>query len=426
MRRIVDTLYRVHHLIAVITDLDTLLERIVEESKQVARAEACSLILYDSIRGDLYFHIAKGESGDQQALKREIRLQLNQGVAGAAAATRQSINVENVNADSRFYNMADAVSRFTTRSLLATPMVDRETLIGVIEVVNKRGEGAFTDTDRHVMEMFATLAATAIANARLIEENLHAERMTAIGQAVAGLSHYTKNIITGMMGSTELIDQGLRMQNMDVLQRCWPIFKRSTNRIADCVQDMMAYSKTRAPLRQPCVVKQLIEEATQSFTGLLAQRQVTVETEVRDVKIALIDPQGIFRCLLNLLTNAADAVPQDTGRIRVCAAGTPDGALVIEVSDNGPGVPESERKAVFEPFFSTKGAHGTGLGLAVTQKIIQEHSGDISIERSPEGGALFRIVLPGAVEPAKDAPVPVSDGRKSRGKESDKEEGMGI
>lgn len=417
MRRIVDALYRVHHLIAVITDLDTLLERIVEESKQVARAEACSLMLFDALRDDLYFHIAKGESGDQQALKREIRLRLNQGIAGAAAASRQSINVEDVNADARFYNVADAVSRFKTRSLLATPMVDREALIGVIEVVNKQGESAFTDTDLHVMEMFATLAATAISNARLIEENLHAERMMAIGQAVAGLSHYTKNIITGMMGSTELIDQGLRMQNMDVLQRCWPIFKRSTNRIADCVQDMLAYSKSRAPLRQPCVVKQLIDEAMQSFTDLLAQRQVTVETEVEGVNIALIDAQGIFRCLLNLITNAADAAPQDGAKIRVRASAGPAGSLVIEVSDNGPGVPEADWKAVFDPFFSTKGSHGTGLGLAVTQKIIREHGGDITVGRSPEGGALFRIVLPGAAESSKDSFSPVSNGRKSRGKE---------
>lgn len=401
MRRIVDTLYRVHRLIAVITDLDTLLEQIIEESKQLARAEAGSVILYDTVRGDLYFHIARGESGDQQALKREVRLRLDQGVAGAAAAARESINVRDVTSDPRFYGAADHVSNFQTRNLLAVPMVDRDALIGVIEVVNKCDGGCFTDTDLHVMEMFATLAGTAIANARLIAENLAAERLAAIGQAVAGLSHYTKNILTGMLGSSELIDQGLRIQNLDVLERCWPIFKRSTNRMADCVQDMLAYSKAREPVYQLCDIKQIVDDATQSMSALMALRAVQVDTDLRVAKPVRLDPQGMFRCLLNLLTNAADAVPVDGGRVVVRAAEDPAGTLVLEVADNGPGVPDHDCRAIFEPFFSTKGAQGTGLGLAVTHKIVQEHNGEITVGRAPEGGALFRIVLPEAIRGAQ-------------------------
>jgi len=103
LRRIVDVLYRVHRFVAAITDLDALLERIMEESKQVANAEACSLMLYDAEAGELYFEVALGESGDQQALKKEVRLKLGQGVAGAAAATRESINVPDVSRDDRFY-----------------------------------------------------------------------------------------------------------------------------------------------------------------------------------------------------------------------------------------------------------------------------------------------------------------------------------
>jgi signal transduction histidine kinase len=74
----------------------------------------------------------------------------------------------------------------------------------------------------------------------------------------------------------------------------------------------------------------------------------------------------------------------------------PASDLVIEVADNGPGIPDERLRLVFEPFFSTKGSMGTGLGLAVTRKTVQEHAGDITVSRSPEGGALFRIVLPDA------------------------------
>jgi len=394
MRRIVDALYRVHYLISAVTDLESLLERIMEESKEVARAEACSLMLYDRVNQELYFQVAQGKTGDQQALKSRVRLKLGQGIAGVAAATRTSINVRDVANDTRFYSDADEVSHFKTRNLLAVPLVDRDDLIGVLEVVNKIGDEAFSDTDLHVMEMFSSLAATAIANARLIEENLASARMAAIGQAVAGLSHYTKNIITGMIGSSELIDQGLTLNDIAMLQRCWPVFKRSTNRIYEIVQDMLAFSKTRRPNYEACDIAHLISDAAQNFTGLLARKEVAISIHANLQRPVYVDSTGMFRCLLNLLTNAGDAVPPGSGKIDVSARLNGDGDLVLEIADNGPGVPQSDKVRIFEPFYSTKGSQGTGLGLAVTHKIVEEHSGSITVERGPEGGALFRILIP--------------------------------
>jgi len=394
MRRIVDALYRVHYLISAVTDLESLLERIMEESKEVARAEACSLMLYDRVNQELYFQVAQGKTGDQQALKSQVRLKLGQGIAGVAAATRSSINVRDVANDTRFYSDADEVSHFKTRNLLAVPLVDRDDLIGVLEVVNKIGDEAFSDTDLHVMEMFSSLAATAIANARLIEENLASARMAAIGQAVAGLSHYTKNIITGMIGSSELIDQGLTLNDIAMLQRCWPVFKRSTNRIYEIVQDMLAFSKTRRPNYEACDIAHLISDAAQNFTGLLARKEVAISIHANLQQPVYVDSTGMFRCLLNLLTNAGDAVPSGSGKIDVSARLNAAGDLVLEIADNGPGVPQSDKVRIFEPFYSTKGSQGTGLGLAVTHKIVEEHSGSITVERGPEGGALFRLLIP--------------------------------
>ncbi|NIA16282.1 MAG: GAF domain-containing protein [Nitrospiraceae bacterium] len=398
VRRIVDALYRVHQLIPAITDVEALLERIMEVGKTVARAEACSILLHDKAAGELYFLVAQGESGDQQALKREVRLKMDEGIAGFAATTRQSINVPDVTKDERFYKGADEVSRFETRSVLAVPLTDHDELLGVLEVLNKVGGGPFTDTDLHVLDMFSSLAASSLANARLIEENLRAARLAAIGQAIAGLSHYTKNIVASMTGSTELIDQGLSTGNTDMLKRCWPILKRSTNRISDFVQDMLAFSKPREPMREPCYVGALLEDAVRTFTGLQQAEHPQVDIQIEGLEAPVsIDAQGVFRCILNLLTNAADAISADSGRINVSARAS-DGALVIEVSDNGPGVPRDKRAQIFEPFFSTKGSRGTGLGLAVTQKIIHEHGGGVVLEEAPGGGALFRITLPDAVK----------------------------
>ena len=168
MQRIVDALYRLHRLHASITDLDGLLEALLEESQAVAHAEASSLLLYDPTLDELYFHMARGETGDQQALKEGLRLKLGEGIAGIVAQTRASLNVAEAQTDPRVHRNADSISNFDTRSLLALPLVENDELLGVLELVNKVGGGPFTDFDQRVMEMFSSQAASAISRAEAI------------------------------------------------------------------------------------------------------------------------------------------------------------------------------------------------------------------------------------------------------------------
>jgi len=396
MQRVVDALYRVHGLHASITDLDGLLAAIIEESKAVAAAEAGSLLLYDQTLDELYFHVALGDSGDHQALKDGLRLKLGEGIAGTAAATRETVNVENASTDPRANRTADKLTQFETRSLLAVPLVDNDELIGVLEVLNKEGGGSFSDLDRRVMEMFSSHAASVITRARLLEENVRAERLAAVGQAVAGLSHYTKNIINGMLASVELVDEGFTGENDMLVEKGWPILKRSVSRLTHVVEDMLAFSKPREPLYEPCTLPRLVEEAAESFRELFEQRQVelAIEYEGVDEKEQIwLDTRGVHRALLNLLTNAGDVVESGAGRIRIRVEKSGE-HLVLEVSDNGPGVPEENRHRMFDAFFSTKGSKGTGLGLAVTSKIISEHGGTIEVDTDDLGGACFRLHLP--------------------------------
>lgn len=393
-RRIVDTLSRVYKLITDITDLDTLLESIMEESKAVASAEACSLMLYDAGKDDLYFHVALGESGDQGRLKQLIRLKLGEGIAGSAARDRSSINVPEVSGDSRFFKAADEVSQFESRCILAVPLVDKDDLVGVLEVLNKRGGGSFSDFDQRILEMFSSIVATVLTNARLIEQNLRSERLAAIGTAVAGMAHFTKNIITGMQGSADLIDQALADDNRRFIETAWPILKRSVERISGVVEDMLAYSKPREPEYGLCLIGDILEEVRDTFKGRLDQRQMRCSIDASGAADTVeLDAHGMYRCLLNLVSNAADAAPETGGEIRSVAR-IENGELIVEVSDNGPGVPEESVESIFEPFVSTKGSRGTGLGLAVTRKIIAEHRGTITVHKSDLGGACFRVVVP--------------------------------
>lgn len=395
MKRTVEALYRVHKFIGALTDLDSLLEYITEESQLVAGADASSIILYDRESEDLYFHVALGESSNKETLKREIRLKLGQGIAGTAAATRKSVNVLNAQEDARFCRSADDATNFQTRSLLAVPMLDRDQLIGVLEVVNKVDGVEFSALDMRVMEMFSAVAATAISNARLVQEKIETERLAAIGQAVTGLSHYTKNIVTGLNSSADLIEMGLTQNNFDILTRTWPVFKRSTRRITHFVQDMLSYSKPRKPYREWFSLPEVLDEVVESYADLFTQKKISLTTRIEGLQRPIYaEPQSLHRCLLNLVTNAADAVPETNGQININVIEPDDESVVISVEDNGPGVADEHLRKIFDPFFSTKGSKGTGLGLAITRKIIEEHGGELAVGRSAMGGAAFRITLP--------------------------------
>lgn len=401
LARVVEALHRCHRLIAAIPDLDRLLPQILAESRIVARAEASSLMLFDAATQELYFHVTSNEKGGEAGLK-SVRLKLGQGIAGAAADLRQTVLVNDVQNDPRFYRGADAATQYHTRNLLAVPMIDRDNLIGVVEVLNKVGGEPFSTMDMHVLEMFSSLAASAVANAHLIDEQIRHERLAAIGEAVTALSHHTKNIVTGLSSSAELIDMGLAADNVELLKKSWAIFKRSTKRISHFVQDMLSFSKPREPMREACRLGDIIADAHENFAELFASRNVEVNISITGLDDPIyVDAGGLFRAFLNLLTNAADAAPERGGVLGVTAARLSDGSIEILFTDNGPGVPGENKSRIFDTFFSTKGSKGTGLGLAVTKKAIEEHGGSIAVEDAPGGGALFRVWLPDAPLPAR-------------------------
>lgn len=394
-RRLLDALHVVESLLGTVDKLDVLLQTIIDESRRLSAAEASSLLLFDAIRNDLYFHVALSDAGNPEALKQSVRLKPGEGIAGRVAADRASINVPDAAADPRVNRSADALTGFTTRSLLAVPMVDAGRLVGVVEVLNKRDGRGFTALDQRILEMFSALAAVAITRARLIEANLRAERLAAVGQAVAGISHHTKNILTALDASVDLVDRGFTEKNETFVRDGWPILKRSVGRLSHVVEDMLAFSKPRTPMLEPCDIAALVRETVQSLQALISQRDITLTADTSGLRGPVwADAHAFHQALLNLLTNAADATPDSKGLITIDAKHAGAGWLELTVCDNGPGVPQGDRERIFDPFYSTKGSKGTGLGLAVTRKIMTEHHGSVSVDTGPLGGALFTLHLP--------------------------------
>jgi signal transduction histidine kinase len=398
--RVANTFLRIDHIMTTITDLRQLLRLVMVEAEQLVDAETSSLLLYDEQTNELFFEIAMGPQGEKL---KEIRLSMEEGIAGYSARTREPVNVYDCQNDPRFFKKADKQSTFTTRNLVAVPLLRKEKLIGILEVLNKKGADHFSEEDVKIMQVLTGQAAIAIENARLFEANLKAERLAAIGQAIAGLAHYVKNIVTGLEGGASLVEAALEEERYDMLPRAWGIVQRSSHKVSVLVQDMLTYSKEREPKIEDVDLREMVQDLIDLNRKKAEDYHIELVLE-HDGRIGTVqvDKVGIERCILNLINNAMDAMEgvilegeRQDGRLLAKTEWLDEGQKWrVSVTDTGSGIPEDKVAKVFEAFFSTKGSRGTGLGLAVTSKIIQEHGGTIDVQSKVGEGTTFTITIP--------------------------------
>jgi len=239
---------------------------------------------------------------------------------------------------------------------------------------------------------------------RLQRELVHSERLAAIGQTVAGLAHGIKNILHGLKGGSYLVEVGITKKNDEKLRKGWDMIKRGIERTSNLVLDLLSYSKERQPQFEKCSPNSIAAEVC----DLVRERAQQEHTElVCDFDPAigpvLMDPHTIHTVLLNLLSNAMDAClfDEDTGkRWQVAVRTTAEANQMIrfEVSDNGTGMSDEVQAKMFTSFYSTKGHRGTGLGLLVTHKLIEEHGGRIKVETRLGRGTTVTVWLPYRME----------------------------
>jgi len=391
-------LCRIEKFMASLADLENLVAVIIREATAATEAASCSVALYDEGTNELYFYLARGEEEEREYERklRCIRLPMGQGVAGWCAVHREAINIRDAYCDPRFHKEADEETGFVTRSILAIPMIRRGKLIGVVEAVNKQKGDFFSARDEKVLAVLGAQAALVIENARLYEQNLQQARLSAIGQGIAGAAHCIKNILTGVDGGSYILEVGLRRQNMAKVAEGWEMFKRNTGIMKELILDMLAYSKEREPEYEPSDINQICTRVAALIQDRARDKKAEVLLDLQpEIGPVMLDPAGIYRSILNLAGNAVDALNAEGGRVTLATrALRTQNALEIVVADTGCGISEEHLRKLFRAFFSTKGSKGTGLGLAVTQKIIKEHRGEILVESQLGAGTRFRITLP--------------------------------
>lgn len=230
---------------------------------------------------------------------------------------------------------------------------------------------------------------------------VEAERMAVIGQTVATLAHAIKNIIGGLKGGMFVVEKGIELDNKKYLGQGWSMVKGNVGKIKNLALDMLAYSKAREPDYDLCDPNIPVREVYHLMRSRAKEGGITLSLDLSDdLGKVYIDPEGIYNCLLNLVTNAIDACMMSVDgkkappEVVLSTRNGGDWAVEYEVRDNGQGMDEETKKKIFRTFFSTKGTKGTGLGLMITEKIVWEHGGKIEVESEPGSGSRFVLRLP--------------------------------
>jgi PAS domain S-box-containing protein len=231
---------------------------------------------------------------------------------------------------------------------------------------------------------------------RLEKELVNSERLAAVGQTVAGI----KNILHGLKGGSYLVDIGIKRDDTEKLKKGWDMIKRNIGRTSNLVMDLLSYSKEREPEYEACLPNQIAEDVCQLLKEKARENKIEIINDFDDaIGEVIMDPGTIHEALLNLASNAVDACLFDENmsknwQVKLKTEKEPGHIIKFEVSDNGAGMSEDVLQKLFTSFFSTKGHRGTGLGLMVTRKRIEEHQGKIEVTSGLDEGTTFTVRLP--------------------------------
>jgi two-component system NtrC family sensor kinase len=223
---------------------------------------------------------------------------------------------------------------------------------------------------------------------------IQSEKLSGIGEFVAGVAHELNNPLTSVMGFSELLE---RMDQDPQHQRYLGLIRKSAQRCQKIVQSLLSFARRHQPERKHSSINELIEGAVDFLHYQLKTSNIQIETEFdAELPKTMLDPHQVQQVFLNIINNARQAIEahQPTGKIKITTQKCGLNARVT-FQDNGPGIPEANLAKVFDPFFTTKElGKGTGLGLSLCYGIIQEHGGTITVRSKPGQGAAFVIDLP--------------------------------
>lgn len=398
-------MYRTALAVSHTLDIEQLLDRIMELIFEWVEADRGCIMIVDRESQELTPTVRRNRQGMQD----DEKMLISRTILDYVMQNKEGVLTSDASDDQRF-DPSGSIVRMGVREAICVPMQGRYGIVGIIyidtytppgKVLLKRHANKFSEEHLKLMVAIGHQAALAVEDTSYYSAMVQAERLAAMGQTIATLSHHVKNILQGIRGGSYLIEEGLKVSDFNVVRKGWSIVDKNQEKISNLVMDMLSFSKERKPDMAPAQINETVGDIVE----LMQTRARDANVELRfqpqtDIPELMLDPDALHRAILNVVTNAIDACEKrENGQVIVSTRHLPERSqLQIIVADNGEGISPEDIKKIFNVFESRKGARGTGLGLPVSQKILREHGGEIRVESQPSAGSQFYLELP-AVTP---------------------------
>jgi len=381
--------------IGAMIDPEQLLERVMDLIFEELPVDRGFILLYDREGEDLVPHVVRYRRGLRT---QQGKVTISKRIIQHVLDHRESVLCTNAMTDKRFATEGaeDSIHDFGLQSVICAPIMARDLLMGVLHIDCTASAHSYTQEQLRLMSAIGQMTGLVIQNARLVQQQMKTTRLVATGETVAYLSHSIKNILQGMQAGADVVNMALDKQDFNMLSQGWGMIQRNLERIMKLTMNMLSFSKDRQPSLRPSHLNQIVAEAVASLQKKAEEHQIRLVTEFEQQMPPIpLDPDGISQVALNLIDNAIESVEPQNGVVHVTTEFHPEeGIADIIVVDNGPGIEPDRVEEIFEPFTSSKGQAGTGLGLPVARKIVREHHGRTVVESQPGEGTTFRIRLP--------------------------------
>jgi len=381
-------LYELSKAIASIFDRQQLLEQVMDMIFDNFPADRGFILLQDNEADLISPQVIRYRTKDHAT-----RITVSRTIVNHVISNREGVICSNAMRDPRFAG-GQSVHDYQIRSALCVPISVRYRAIGAIYVDTGMAKHTYTSEQLRFLAAIGLQTGLALENARLYEEGVRAERLAAAGETVAYLSHSIKNVLQSLRTASELVEMGLNKERVDLAKKGWNILQGNLGEIQTLVLDMLAFSKERQPKLASTQLNDVVADTVGRLLSRAEEKQAHLCTKLDDRLVPIsVDPAGIQQVILNLILNALEAM-EDGGVVTITTSVGREKEAVISVKDTGPGLDPERMGHLFRPFHSTKGQGGTGLGLAVVKKIVEEHKGRVEVSSEIGKGTIFTIRIP--------------------------------
>jgi signal transduction histidine kinase len=392
-----DLLYQLEQEVAGAADLDDLLSSVITRACERLRSDAGSVLLLDQDSGRLFFRAATGAHSNEL---KKVSLPPGEGLVGWAAQKGEAVVVNRPEDDPRHDKKIAQKINYPVQALMAVPLVWDKQIIGAVEVLNPRprptGAVGYDDEDLKVLTLIAGQLSRSVALARQRQARIETDRLAFLGRMLAGVAHDLRNPMTVISGYAQIMameDDGGERQS-----RCELVLNQIDEMTA-MIGDLLAFARGDSVLKPATVeVAVLADEVKNALSLHCKPRGINLEVQATG-RAATVDVGRVRRIIHNLAKNAVDVLSRN-GVLEIQIS-EQSGGLGIIVKDTGPGIPETVRARLFEPFVTSGKPNGTGLGLSIVKRFVDDHAGSIRVESGAGQGTAFFIELPPAQQTAR-------------------------